>query len=129
MTLACLVTMVSLSFTACNCAKKNAGGGGSPVIPPVTNNSADVDFWLTQPDQTALFKKQAVSLLFTNTANASASTIDVDTTQTYQAIDGFGYTLTGGSASLINSLAPSAKDALLNELFGKDSSFIGVSYL
>ena len=129
MRLAFLVTIVSLSFATCNCSKKNNGGGGPPVTPPVTNNGSDVDFWLTQPDQTALFKKQAVSLLFTNTANASASTIDVDTTQTYQAIDGFGYTLTGGSATLINSLSSSAKDALLNELFGKDSTFIGVSYL
>src|SRR6185369_17126634 len=128
MRLAFLVTIVSLSFATCNCSKKNNGGSNPPVTPPVTNSS-DVDFWLTQPDQTALFKKQAVSLLFANTANASASTIDVDTTQTYQVIDGFGYSLTGGSATLINSLPSAAKDALLNELFGKDSSFIGVSYL
>src|SRR6266513_1012008 len=120
MRLAFFVTIVSLSFTTCNCSKKN--NGGSPVTPPVTDNRSDVDFWLTQPDQTALFKKQSVSLLFSNTTNASASTIDVDTTQTYQTIDGFGYTLTGGSATLINSLPSSAKDALLNELFGKDSS-------
>ena len=129
MRLGLLVTIVSLSFVTCNCSKKNNGGGGSPVTPPVTNTNTDVAFWLTQPDQTALFKKQPVSLLFSNTANASASTIDVDTTQTYQVIDGFGYTLTGGSATLINSLSSSVRDALLNELFGKDSSFIGVSYL
>lgn len=131
MKLAIIVSIVCLSFTTCNCSKNNngGGGGGTPVTPPVVNTKSDVDFWLTQPDQTALFKKQSVSLLFSNAPNASASTIDVDDTQTYQSIDGFGYTLTGGSATLINALPAAAKDELLNELFRHDSTFIGVSYL
>ena len=124
-----IVCIVSLSFTTCNCSKNNNGGGGTPVTPPVVNNKSDVEFWLTQPDQTALLKKQSVTLQFSNAPNASASTIDVDTTQTYQSIDGFGYTLTGGSATLINALPSATKDELLNELFRYDSTFIGISYL
>src|SRR5258705_6855507 len=116
MKLALIVSIVSFSLTTCNCSKNN-GGGGSPVIPPVTNNKSDVDFWLTQPDQTALFKKQSGALQFSDAPNAAASTIEVDTTQTFQSIDGFGYTLTGGSATLINALPASTKDNLLNELF------------
>jgi glucosylceramidase len=42
---------------------------------------------------------------------------------------GFGYTLTGGSATLINRMNLSAKEALLKELFATDSNHIGVSYL
>lgn len=129
MKLAIIVSIVSLSFTTCNCSKGHNRGGGTPVTPPVTNNKTDVDFWLTQPDQTALFRKQSVTLQFSNSPNASASTIDVDTTQTYQSIDGFGYTLTGGSAALINALPSATKDDLLNELFRYDSTFIGISYL
>ena len=87
-----------LSFVTSDCSKKSTGGGTSPVTPPVTNTT-DVEFWLTQPDQTALFKKQSASLLFSNSGNASVSTIEADTTQTYQTMDGFGYTLTGGSAT------------------------------
>lgn len=129
MRLVLAVSIVFLLFATCNCSKSKNGDGGTPVTPPVTNNNSDVDFWLTQPDQTALFKKQSVTLQFSNSPNASASTIDVDTTQTYQTIDGFGYALTGGSATLINSLPASTKDELLNELFRYDSTFIGVSYL
>ncbi len=87
-------------FANLDCAKKNNGGSNPPVNPP-NNPTSDVEFWLTQPDQTALFKKQTASLVFSTSGNASAGTIEVDTTQTYQSIDGFGYSLTGGSATLI----------------------------
>src|SRR6185437_8490106 len=53
----------------------------------------------------------------------------VDTTQTYQTIDGFGYALTGGSAQLIYSLPTAQRQALEQELFATDSTNIGVSYL
>ena len=89
---------------------------------------SDVAFWLTTPDKLTLFKSQNVSLNFTSSTNANA-TIDVDATQKYQTIDGFGFALTGGSATLINGLDPQTKDNLLKELFLSDSTNIGVSYL
>ncbi len=55
--------------------------------------------------------------------------IDVEPDRTYQTIDGFGFTLTGGSATLINSLKEPARTALLNELFSPDGDGIGLSYL
>ncbi|WP_311136701.1 glycoside hydrolase family 30 protein [Hymenobacter cellulosilyticus] len=60
---------------------------------------------------------------------SSNPTIVVDTTKTYQSIDGFGYTLTGGSAMLINQLNATTKAALLQELFATDNTNIGTSYL
>jgi glucosylceramidase len=120
--------VIFLLFANLDCGKKSSGGG-DPVVPPNNNTKSDVEFWLTRPDGTALFKKQSDVLVFSSSSNASASNIEVDESQTYQTIDGFGYTLTGGSASLINGLLPATKDALLNELFGTDSTFIGVSYL
>ncbi|MEP6950162.1 MAG: glycoside hydrolase family 30 beta sandwich domain-containing protein [Ginsengibacter sp.] len=117
-------------FFACG---KNSSGGGStppPVIPPVTPpvGTNDVDFWLTKGDQSVLLKKQSVVLSFGTTANTN-SNIDVDTTQLFQTIDGFGYTLTGGSAFVINQLNATDKANLLKELFGNDSNSIGISYL
>lgn len=45
-------------------------------------------------------------------------------------MDGFGYTLTGGSAQLImQKLIPSARAGLLKDLFLTDDSGIGISYL
>jgi len=89
---------------------------------------SDVAFWLTTPDKSALFKSQNVSLNFSSSTNSN-TTINVDATQTFQTIDGFGFALTGGSATLINGLAAQTKDDLLKELFLTDSTDIGVSYL
>src|SRR5581483_8253050 len=113
------------------CNKK--GAPSQPVTPPVdtttnTVTSSDVAFYLTKGDGSVLFKKQAVSLNFSS-QSSSGLTIVVDSTKTYQTIDGFGYCLTGGSAYLINHLAATDKDALLRELFLTDSTHIGVSYL
>ncbi|MDZ7682754.1 MAG: glycoside hydrolase [Fodinibius sp.] len=88
----------------------------------------DVSLWLTKADQSALFEKQNVSLEFTDSNNGN-STITVDTSETYQTIDGFGFALTGGSAYLINNLSENKRTELLNDLFGTDSTQIGVSYL
>ena len=109
-----------------SCCKKpiSSGGGTTPPPPPVANN--DVDFWLTY--QSTLLQKQTGILSFGTTANA-APFIDVDSTQVFQTVDGFGYTLTGGSAYVINRLSAAEKTNLLQELFGSGSNSIGVSYL
>jgi O-Glycosyl hydrolase len=88
----------------------------------------DVMFWLTKADSTIRFKRQNVALNFSSSA-ASNNTIIVDSTQTFQTIDGFGFALTGGSAYLINRLPATDRNNILHELFTSDSTFIGVSYL
>ncbi|MDQ6904372.1 MAG: glucosylceramidase, partial [Bacteroidota bacterium] len=116
-----------------SCTKDSASQGGNnnpppvpPVIPPVGTN--DMDFWLTKNDQSVLLKKQSIVLSFGTTVNTNAN-IDIDTTQTFQSIDGFGFTLTGGSAYVIDKLEVPTKTNLLRELFGNDSTSIGISYL
>jgi glucosylceramidase len=115
-----------LLITAANCERKEDGNGNGGGNPPVAQG--DVEYWITKGDQTILFQKQTTILSFGSTANAF-STIDVDTTQTFQTIDGFGYTLTGGSAWLINRMNATERNSLLNELFGTGGNSIGVSYL
>ncbi|NOU19956.1 MAG: glucosylceramidase [Bacteroidales bacterium] len=88
----------------------------------------DVVFWLTNSDQSVLFQKQNISLLFETKTN-QFPTINIDTTQVYQTIDGFGFCLTGGSANVINHLPLAERDALIEELFSTDSTFIGISYI
>jgi glucosylceramidase len=104
------------------------GATGSIIAGPPTVTSSDVEMWLTNADQSALLQKQPVTLSF-GTGSNTWSFIDVDTAQTFQTIDGFGFTLTGGSASLINQLRASDKGNLLRELFANDASSIGISYL
>lgn len=95
---------------------------------PETPTATDVSLWLTTADQAILFEQQNVSLLFSDSTNNNP-TITVDTSQTYQRIDGFGFTLTGGSAYLISNLPDRQRHNLLHELFGTDSTNIGISYL
>jgi len=123
-----LFGMLAAGMTACG--KKN--GPAPPVTPPDTTGKtpvrSQVALWLTNTDKSVLFQQQNVALDF-GTGPAVQPVITVDTTQTYQTIDGFGYALTGGSAQLIYSLPTTQRLALEQEIFGTDSTHIGVSYL
>lgn len=128
------LSFAGLAFTiiliSCACKKgiKATETGGETIIPPIATVNSDVAFWLTKGDRSVLLQKQNVALNFAATNNSNA-TIEVDESQVFQTIDGFGYTLTGGSASLINNLGAAEKDALIKELFSTDEGAIGVSYL
>jgi len=84
--------------------------------------------WLTTADQTLLLQRQADDLRFTDNAN-DFPVITVDAEQKYQVIEGFGFSLTGGSAMLISRLPVPDRSALLRELFLPDGDGIGVSFL
>lgn len=118
---------ILVAIISCACSKKAEGGVDEKPIEekPV---ATEVSYWLTKGDQTELLKKQNVALNF-GTSASNYPTIEVDETTKMQEIDGFGYTLTGGSALLINKLESSKKDALLKELFARDENSIGVNYL
>jgi glucosylceramidase len=89
---------------------------------------ADVESWITTGDKSALLKKTA-GISFTTVAD-SLPVIEIDTTQKFQTIDGFGFSLTGGSAYHINrKLNAAQREALLKELFLTDGENIGISYL
>ncbi|MGC8750422.1 glycoside hydrolase family 30 protein [Hydrotalea sp.] len=83
--------------------------------------------WLTNASGTVGLQQQPV--IYFNSTNKTNEVITVDSTKQYQTMDGFGFTLTGGSAVLINQLPTSQKLALLNELFGNDSGSIGINFL
>ncbi len=111
-----------------SCSKKSSAGGTSPTNPPPPLLTNDVSWWLTSPGQQILLQKQTTVLHFDTVSNGYPF-IYIDTASLLQTMDGFGYTLTGGSATLINQLASADRAALLKELFGSDSNSISVSYL
>lgn len=120
-----LLPLISL-FMYGECKKEPSPGNGNPD--PGTPQTSDVEIWVTKSDQSAILAKQSDIVKFTATANSYPS-IDVDSSTSYQSIDGFGYTLTGSSAYLINRMDPASRTSLLNELFGNGATSIGVSYL
>jgi glucosylceramidase len=107
------------------CDKGGGNGGDNPPPPPT---EGIVQQWFTNTTRTQLLQQQPALLPF-NTTNPGGVQIEVDESATFQTMDGFGYTLTGGSAKLINAMSASARSNLLNELFGKGANSIGVSYL
>jgi glucosylceramidase len=103
--------------------------GGEDSGPENDNGSgAKVEVWITSPLKGILFEKSDVVLTFTGTSNADPAIV-VDTTVTFQTIDGFGNCLTGGSAIVLNRMSQGDRTALLRELFGTEGSNIGISYL
>lgn len=105
-----------------NCSKSKGQNNTS-------NTAGDkISYWITKADRTVLLQKQASTPQFDVVSNSFPS-IKVDSSQSLQSVDGFGYTLTGGSAYLINRLSNADKTSLLQELFGNGENSIGVSYL
>lgn len=119
-----LIAMLSLL----SCSTDDPGGGKPPVgpEPPVAEN--EVSFYLTNADQSQKFQEQSDILIFGNTHN-NYSTIKLNPSESFQTVEGFGYTLTGGSAEVINSLSSTKKQELLQKLFGKGEEGIAISYL
>ncbi len=113
--------LAGLLSVSSNCSKNKTGGGSDTT-------GIAAEYWITKADQTATLQKQTTSFNFGTTANNN-SVIEIDSTKTYQTVDGFGYALTGGSAYLINHMDDASKNTLLNDFFGNSANSIGVSYI
>ncbi|MBL7825979.1 MAG: glucosylceramidase [Saprospiraceae bacterium] len=114
-----LQLLVVFSSLNCHCKKKPEEEIPIPNLPvAVTTTSAN-----------------GVNLLYTKTIDFAQAkderfpAIEIDTTQKLQEIEGFGYTLTGGSAFLLHNMAPAERTTLLQTIFGKEATSIGISYL
>ena len=84
-------------------------------------------FCFAQPKIFVSLPKQKSFFLKTDDLGSdfAGAKIKVHEDQVFQSIDGFGFTLTGGSAQLIQQLEPSKRATLLQELFGPN----GISVL
>jgi glucosylceramidase len=96
------------------------------ILTPGISIGQNTEKWVTKLDKSKLLEKQKQTVVFSKN-NENLPTIFVDDSKSFQTIDGFGYTLTSGSATLINQLKD--KNKLLDELFGKAENSIGVNYL
>lgn len=117
--------LAGLSVILIQCSPITDSVKQKPTPPIVTSQ---VDFWLTKADQSVRLEKQSSILAFGSDHNVYPN-IEVDDAQIFQSIDGFGYTLTGGSAEVINQLNPQKRQELLQELFGDNANSIRLSYL
>ena len=109
-------------------SKCSSSGDIANTSPKPTVSTNDMNFWLTKGDQSVMLQKQTSILAFGTTYNSYA-TIEVDEGKSFQTIDGFGYTLTGGSVQVINQLNAQKRQDLLKELFDTNENSIALSYL
>lgn len=117
------IFIIAAFFSSC---EKN---GQNELDTSENTDTSDVAYWLTTGDGSSLLKAVNQRIVFVE-ENLGLPTIEVDTTQRFQSIDGFGFSLTGGSAYLIHEKLPAPKRTeLLQEIFSNKESGIGVSYL
>lgn len=99
-----------------------------PVRTPETSAADVVNYRVTKGDRSLLFATQA-AIPFAATIPSGMPLIRIEPDSVFQIIDGFGFTLTGGSAGHLLRMTPAARRALLHELFDTTANAIGISYL
>ena len=85
-----------------------------------------LSFWLTDPKSGILFQKQAEP---SSGSGLPTAQINLYPDSTFQSMDGFGFTLSQGSASHLLAMSDSARQSVLQELFGSGEKDIRISYL
>lgn len=112
-----LLTSITYAIFVLGCNGPQKETQGNEEFPTV---------YVTTMDQRELLKAHPLEKEHTSTFDAH---IIVDSNKVFQQIDGFGYTLTGGSALHLQKMSEVSRKNLLQTLFGTDSNSIGVSYL
>lgn len=83
--------------------------------------------YVTTLDKAHLLREEIIDL--NSRPESIEAVISIDTSETFQEMDGFGFTLTGGSALNLKKMADGPRKHILEELFGTGHGNIGVSYL
>ncbi len=84
---------------------------------------------ITSADGRFLIKQIEQPIVGSNTAKQSIDTIYFNQQTQFQKIEGFGYTLTGGSAALLHQLPSLKRETILKEIFGQGPNALNVNYL
>lgn len=115
----CLLLLFVFGLLGCKPKPEDETVPPVPVLP--------VQVWTTSANAANLLYLKTID--FDNSKDDRFPEILIDTTQQFQTVDGFGYTLTGGSATLLHQMGASERAALLADFFGKNTASISVSYL
>ncbi|MEK7199594.1 MAG: hypothetical protein AAB212_06715 [Bacteroidota bacterium] len=88
-----------------------------------------ISVWLTDPAKSVYFQQQPEQRFTAKRDTAGKFYILINEAKQYQTIDGFGFSLTGGSAQHLMKMNKESRHVLLTELFGTEKNNIGTSYL
>ncbi len=93
-----------------------------------TSSNPAAGLWITMPDKSVLLQKQDITSS-NQSKNNNNIQLTINTDKTYQEMDGFGYTLSGGSAMLIAKMSAPARAKFLQEIYGTGVNDLGSSYI
>jgi len=85
--------------------------------------------WITMPDKSVMLQEQPVNISSNQSKNNNNIQLNINTGTTYQEMDGFGYTLSGGSAMHISKMSAPARAKFLQEIYGTGVNDLGSSYI
>jgi len=122
-----LVTGIFLLNMLSACGKSSSSTRET-TRPTDTTSLDSLQPFVTTGDRSKLLEPQS-KIAFQTAENSQLDNIIVDSSIRYQTIDGFGFCLTDGSASLISSMDEADRKTLLKELFSSSGRGIGISYL
>ena len=119
------LTTLFLSILISSCSTNTTIDNANQNTKEENISYSNVDLYLTNADKSELFQFHENSI--PNYVSNINSSIKVDPDVTYQEIDGFGFSLTGGSALHLNNMSSTERSKLLKDIFSLGG--IGVSYL
>lgn len=121
-----LLVAVFPLIVAGSCEEEKGGAAPPPPVMP-TEPEIEALVYLSKPDGSLKFQSQEGLVL--EVSDSTLFSIDVNTNESYQEIDGFGFSLTGGSAKLLSAMNNSARADIIEDLFDVSEGCIGTSYL
>ncbi len=113
------IMWLALSLTFNSCSSDDDRVFAPPAVEEPDESVASIEYYLTTSDEANLVELQETGVQSLQDNNSF--TINIDESETYQTMDGFGYTLTGGSALHLNNMSASARNTTLNDIFGSES--------
>ncbi len=97
-------------------------------FPFSTLSAQQIESWVTKADRSALFQRDTLTIEFSVTNRRGGGLpIIVDDRQEFQSIDGFGFSLTGGSAEHLMRMDRRERAKILREMFSPEG--VGFSYV
>ncbi|MDQ2583984.1 discoidin domain-containing protein [Saccharothrix yanglingensis] len=123
-TVAAVGVAVALTASAVTSGQASGEATGQASGPRPGEVAARV--WVTTPDRAELLAERP-RVAF-GTTPSTHPTIVVDPDRTYQAVDGFGASITDSSAAVLHGLAPDVRAKTMRDLFDPVHG-IGVSFL
>ncbi|MDR1545064.1 MAG: RICIN domain-containing protein [Prevotellaceae bacterium] len=88
----------------------------------ISAQAQTVQSWKTSCDESRKFQEQALKTFAEGNGSNSAK-ITINPATTYQSIDGFGWTMTQGSAYWLMQMSQANRTALLTEVFSQTNGF------